>query len=170
MLTGKVQDAINDQISREFYSAFLYLSMSGYFEANDLPGFASWMRSQYQEELAHAGRLFDFVVDTGGRPRIAAVDQPPHDFDSPLAVMEEALSHEREITQAIHRLYELSTQEKCYSAEVEMQWFIKEQLEEEKTVSDIVAQLRMAGDNGAALFLLDKELGARQPGQGGGNG
>jgi ferritin len=156
-----VEAAINDQIAMEFYSAYLYLSMAGDFTARNLNGFAHWMRMQYEEELAHANKLFDFVLENGGQVVLQAIDKPPSGFDSPLAVMEQSLEHEQEVTASIIRLYELAIKEKDYPAQLMLQWFISEQTEEERTVADIIAQLKIAGDNASAWLLIDRELASR---------
>src|ERR687886_545449 len=162
MLSQTVQDAINDQIGKEVYSAYLYLSISGYFESINLPGFARWMRIQYQEELQHALKFFDFINDREGRVALKAIPAPPGDFQSPLDAFQQALEHERAVTGMINQLYSLALRENDYPAQVLLQWFISEQVEEEKNASNIVEQLKMAGDSGSALLILDRELGARK--------
>ncbi len=164
MHSKAVEAGINDQIAREFYSAYLYLSMSAMFDARSFPGFAHWMRMQYREELSHAERLFDFLAANGGRAVLKAIDQPPAEFAGPLPVMEQALTHEREVTEAIHELYGLAVEEKDYATQLELQWFIAEQVEEERTVGDIIAQLRMAVDSPPALLMIDRQLAARAAG------
>jgi ferritin len=156
-----VQDAVNEQIKQELLSAYVYLSMSAHFEAENLPGFARWMRVQAQEELGHAMRLFDYMNQRGGRVILQAVEQPPHEFSSPLHIFEQALDHETKVTRLIEQLYETAVQHKDYATQVEMQWFITEQVEEEDSASLIVDQVKMAGDNRAALLMLDRQLGAR---------
>ena len=156
-----VRDAISEQIKHEFYSAYLYLSMAGSFEAASLPGFARWMRKQSEEEREHAMKFFDFLLDRGERVQLQAIDQPPYSFRSPLDTFEQALEHEKEITTRIHELYDLSVQEKDYPAQVLLNWFVAEQVEEEKSAAGIVERLRMAGENSTALLLLDKEMGER---------
>ncbi|MBI4672808.1 MAG: ferritin [Chloroflexi bacterium] len=164
MLNKNVQSALNEQIKNEVFSAYLYLSMSGYFEAANLPGFARWIRVQYEEELEHALKFFDFVHDRGGRVTLHAVDQPPSDFHSPLDVFQRALAHEQKVTGMINNLYALAVQENDYPAQVLLQWFVSEQVEEEKNATNIVEQLKLVGDNGSALLILDRELGARKGG------
>ena len=161
MLNKTVQDAINEQIKHEFYSAYLYLAMSAYCETINLPGFARWMRLQHQEELAHAMKFFDFVNDREGSVELQAIDQPPGEFQSPLDIFQQALEHERKISGLIYRLYELAVKEKDYPTQTLLQWFITEQVEEEKSASQVVEQLKMIGGDGGALLLLDRELGAR---------
>lgn len=170
MLNQNVQDAINQQIKNEVFSAYLYLSMSGYFESTNLPGFARWMRVQYEEELAHALKFFDFVNDRNGRVTLYAVEQPMSDFQSPLDVFQRALEHERKVTGMINDLYALAIKENDNPARVLLQWFVSEQVEEEKNATNIVEQLKFVGDNGTGLLLLDRELGARKGGAGQGAG
>ena len=161
MMGKAVQDAINEQITYELYSGYTYLAMSAYFEEQSLPGFAKWMRLQAQEELKHAMRLFDHVAERGGHITLHAVDAPPSNFESPLDVFEKALAHEQHVTQRIHRLYELASKEKDYPAQVMLQWFVEEQVEEEQSVGRVVDALKRIGDDGGALLALDRELGGR---------
>ena len=160
-MKSEVRDALNEQTKHEFYSSYLYLSMAGSFEVADLPGFAHWMRKQSEEERQHAMRFFDFLLDRGQHVQLQAIDEPPYAFRSPLDTFEQALEHEKEITSRIHKLYELSVRENDYPAQVFLNWFVTEQVEEEKTATEVVERLRMAGEDGAALLLLDKELGER---------
>lgn len=162
MLSKTLQDAMNEQIKNELYSAYIYLSMSAYCEAENLPGFAHWMRLQAQEEVGHAMKFYDFIYDRGGRVALKAIDQPPIEFGSPLDVFEKTLEHEQKVTGMIHNLYALAVQEKDYPSQVFLQWFIDEQVEEEKNASQIVETLKMIGDQGPALIMLDRELAQRQ--------
>ncbi len=161
MPTKAVQAAINDQIAMELESAHVYLSMAAYFDENNLPGFSHWMRMQYQEELGHAMKLFDFMLDNGGHIVLKALAKPPSQFKGALAVMKETLKHEQKVTGAITKLYELTVKEKDYPAQILLQWFISEQTEEEKTVADIIAQMKMVGDSGSGLLLIDQHLAGR---------
>ena len=158
---------INDQIAKEFYAAYLYLAMAAYCDAESLPGFAHWMRMQYDEELGHALRLFDFLLERGERVQLKAIEKPPLEFGSPLEVIKATLIHEKKVTASINKLYETAVKEKEYPAQLMLQWFINEQVEEERSVGDIIAQLEMAGDSGPALLMMDRQLGSRQP-EGGG--
>lgn len=160
-MNQKVQDAINEQIADEFYASYLYLSMMAYFEAESLGGFAQWMRMQAEEEHAHAMKLVDFLIERGGRVHLRAIDEPLAEFDSPLAVMQSALAHEQKVTQSINDLYELAVSESDYPAQVMLQWFVTEQVEEEASAGAIVDQLTLAGDSGSALLMLDDKLGQR---------
>lgn len=163
MLSQAMQDAINEQIKNELYSAYLYLAMSAYCAANSLPGFAHWLRVQSDEEVAHAMKFFDFVNERGGRVVLHAIDQPPVEFESPREIFEETLAHERKVTAMIHSLYELALEEKDYPAQIMLHWFIDEQVEEESSAAQILDTLSMIGDKGQALVMLDKELGKRGP-------
>ncbi len=166
-MNNTIENALNEQIKNEFDSAFVYLSMSSYLDNTSLPGFAKWMRVQYEEESAHALRLFDFLLDLGGRASLKALPEPPLEFSSPLDVFEQVLAHEKSITKMIHELYALAVRENDYATQIEMQWFITEQVEEEKNADDIVQQLKLAGDSNTALLMLDRELGQRAPAPGG---
>jgi ferritin len=161
MISPTIQNAINDQIKHEFFSSYLYLSMSAYFETLSLPGFASWMRVQSQEEHEHAMKFFDFLNDRGGSVELQALDQPAGEFQSPLDVFEQSLAHERTVTALIHRLYELALKESDYATQTLLQWFITEQVEEEKNAGQIVEQLKMTGGEPSALLLLDRDLASR---------
>ena len=161
MISSTIQNAINDQIKHEFFSSYLYLSMSAYFETQSLPGFARWMRVQSQEEHEHAMKFFDFLNDRGGSVELQALDQPVGEFQSPLDVFEQSLAHERKVTALIHRLYELALKENDYATQTLLQWFITEQVEEEKNAGQIVEQLKMTGGEPSALLLLDRDLAGR---------
>ncbi len=162
MLNKRLQTALNDQIKEELESAYIYLSMCAYFEAQNLRGMARWMRLQAQEEVGHAMKIFDFINDRGGRVELEAIAKPPVKFKSPLDAFQKALAHERKITGLINKLYDLADDEDDYPTEVMLQWFIEEQVEEEKSVSEVVAQLELIGDQGAGLLILDKHLGERK--------
>ena len=159
-MNQKVQDAINEQIADEFYASYLYLSMMTYFEAESLRGYAQWMRMQAEEEHVHAMKLVDFLIERGGRVQLRAIDKPMAEFESPLAVMQAALAHEQKVTESINNLYELAVAERDYPAQVMLQWFVTEQVEEEASAGGIVDQLTLAGDSGSALLML--ELWCRQ--------
>lgn len=161
MLSKAMQDAINAQIRDELYSAYLYLSMAAYFEAASLPGFASWMRAQSQEEVDHAMKFFDFVNERGGRVELQAIEQPTVEFESPLAVFEATYEHEQKVTGLIHNLYALAVEKNDYAAQVMLHWFIDEQVEEEATASQIVDLLERIGESDQGLIMLDRELGRR---------
>jgi ferritin len=157
-------------MNQEFYASYLYLSMSAYCEAINLPGFAHWMRTQSQEEYSHAMKMFGFIVDQKGRVILHPIDQPTIEFHSPLDLMQQALEHERHVSRLIDQLYELAVREHDYPTQVHLQWFIAEQVEEEKVASNIVEQLKMIGEQGAPLLLLDRELAKRGSGMATGPG
>ncbi len=162
MLSQKLLDALNDQLNAEYYSSYLYLAMAAYSEAVNLPGFANWFRQQTQEELFHAMKFFDYIASRGGRVKLAAIEEPPAEWDSPTAVFEATLAHEQHVTARINDLLELAGTEKDHATVAFLQWFINEQVEEEATADAILQKLRMAGDSPAGLMFLDNQLGSRQ--------
>jgi len=164
MLSKTVQDAINDQIAAEFSSAHLYLSMSAYFQTMNLPGSAHWMRLQYQEEIGHALKLYDYLLDREGKIVLQSIKQPASKFKSTLDVFQEALDHEKGVTKMINSLYALTLKENDYATQIQLQWFVTEQVEEEKNAGAIVEQLKMIGENKSALLYLDRQLGMRSAG------
>ncbi len=164
MLSKAMQDAINQQINAEISSAYLYLSMSAHCAATNRAGSAHWMRVQWQEELSHAMKLFNYINDRGGRAVLKSIAQPPTEFKSLLDVFQQVLEHERAVTGMIHRLYEAAVKENDYATQVLLQWFITEQVEEEKNATEIIEQLKMIGDQGAAVIMLDRHLGMRGAG------
>jgi len=161
MLNKKIQDALNDQINHEFYSAYYYLAASAYCEEKFLSGFAKWLKEQAQEEITHAMKLFDLIHERAGRVELAQIDRPPSRFQSILDVFQQVLKHEQEVTGMIHALYELAQKEKDYATQIALQWFVTEQVEEEKTSAELVERLKIIGDEGSLLMMMDKELGTR---------
>ena len=161
MLGEKVEKALNGQVNAEFYSAFLYLSMSACFQSLDLPGFANWMHIQFQEEESHAMKLYGHILDRGGKVVLQAVNAPPVEWDGPLDVMQSVLEHERKVTVMINNMVYLARDERDNATEIFLQWFVNEQVEEEYSVGTIVGQLRLIKDSPQALFLMDKELSLR---------
>jgi len=162
MLGKTIQDAMNEQIKNELFSAHQYLSMSAYCESATLPGLSRWLRAQAQEEWGHAMKFYDFIQDRNARVVLKAVDQPVIEFDSPLEVFERALEQEQKVTAEINELYRLALSENDYASQAFLQWFVTEQVEEEKSVGDVVETLKMIGDKAEALFLFDRELGKRE--------
>ena len=160
-ISDAMSDAINRHINAEFYSSYLYLSMSAFCDAADLPGFAHWMRLQSGEEYQHAIRLIDYVQDRGGKVALLPIEQPPLEFDSVEQVMADTLAHERYVSDLIGNLYRRAVDDNDLPTQVMLQWFITEQVEEEKTVGDVIAALRMVNNQPDALLLLDREMGAR---------
>jgi ferritin len=158
MLSTKMQDALNSQVTREFYASQLYLAMSAHFEALNLRGFAHWMRVQSEEEREHALKLFDFILERGGSVELGAIEQPPSEFGAPVEIFGASLAHERKVTGWINDLYAHAAAENDYASQVFLQWFIEEQVEEESNASTMIDRLTMAGDNKAALLMLDAEV------------
>jgi ferritin len=161
MLSKKMEKAINEQIKNELYSSYLYLAMSAHCESENLAGFATWLKFQAQEELEHALKFYAYVNERGGRVELHAIDKPPMEFASPLAIFEEVLAHEQKVTAMINALYELALEEKDYPSQIMLQWFIDEQVEEEASAGEILEMLKMIGDKGQALFMMDRQLGQR---------
>lgn len=158
----KMVKALNQQLNREIYSAYLYLSMSAYFESLGFKGFANWMKVQWQEELLHAMKFFDYIASRGGRIELYAIEEPPKNWSSPLNAFEFGLEHEKKVTKLISDLVELSIAEKDHATFNMLQWFVKEQVEEEESFAEIVGKLKLAGDDGRILFLIDNELAKRK--------
>ena len=161
MPSKKIESALNQQIQSEFYSAYLYLSMSAYCQEIHLDGFANWLQVQSKEEISHAMRLYNYLNNRGGRVILQAIDRPPENFKSPRRMFEQILKHEQEISKAVHKLYKLAQDEQDYATEVELQWFINEQVEEEKTAGDVLQKLTLVGDQPAALLMMDHHLASR---------
>ncbi len=161
-MSKALRDAMNDQIRHELYSAYLYLSMAAYFEALNLPGFAHWMRVQAREEAGHAMKFFDHLGDRGERVTLQALEQPPTDFPSPQETFAQALQHERRITRLVQNLYQLATRENDLSSLPLLHWFLEEQIEEEKSVEQILEALRRIGGNGRGLVGMDRERARRE--------
>ena len=161
MINEKMEKAFNDQINAELYSEYLYLSMKAYFETLNLKGFVNWMDVQVQEEHAHAMGMFDYVNSRGGRVKLTAIDAPETDWESPLAVFEHILTHEELVTSLINKLADVAEEVKDRAAMGFLNWYIKEQVEEEDNVGQVLATLRLIGNDKNALLALDKELAAR---------
>ena len=164
MISQTMQDAINAQIQAEMYSSNLYLSMAAYCDSTGMKGAARWMRLQSGEELGHALKFFDYLVQRNGRALIQAVDAPAQEWKSLRNVFEQTLEHEKHVTGLIYKLYERALTEKDYATQNLLQWFISEQVEEEANATEIVGKLQMIGESSNAIFWLDKELGKRGAG------
>ncbi len=164
MLSSTLEVAFNDQLGAELYSSHLYLAMSAYCESANQPGAARWFRLQAAEEREHAMKFFGYVVDRGGRVALGPIAGPPAEFASLLDAFQRALQAEREVTARINRLYGAAVGEADYAAQAFLQWFVQEQVEEEKQAGDVVEMLAVADDVPASLFMLDRELGSRQGG------
>jgi ferritin len=161
MLSNTILTAMNEQVKHELYSAYLYLSMAAHFEAANLGGFASWMRIQAAEEQEHAMKFFDQILDRGGKVALQAIEQPPVEFTTPLAIFEKVQAHEQQVTALIHKLYALAVKEGDYASQVFLNWFVSEQVEEEKNASAILETLKLIGDKSNAIYQLDHQLGKR---------
>ena len=161
MINEKMQNAFCEQINKELYSEYLYLSMKAYFLNLNLNGFATWMDVQVQEEHAHAMGMFDYVIERGGKVELLAIDKPETNWNSPLDVFKAVLAHEEYVTSRINALMDVAEEEKDRAATIFLNWYLKEQVEEEANVGGVLAQLEMIGDDKSGLFALDKELGAR---------
>lgn len=158
----KLVQSLNEQLKNEFYSSYIYLSMAAYFEARNLSGFAHWMKVQAKEEFGHGMRFFEFINDRGSRVLLQEIDQPPTDFSSAQEVFEETLAHERKVTGWLNDLYELSIELNDNAATIFLQWFITEQIEEEKNATQILETIKLIKPDSAALIMLDRELAKRQ--------
>jgi ferritin len=162
MIKPKLENAINKQINAELWSAYLYLSMSAYFESINLCGFANWMRVQAQEEVGHAMRFYTHVVERRGRVTVSAIPAPPITWKSPLHAFEEAFKHEQKVTGMINELANMAAAEKDHATASMLKWFIDEQVEEELSTDTVVQKLKMIGTNTGGLYMLDHELGERK--------
>lgn len=160
-ISKKMQDAINEQINAELYSAYLYLSMAAYFESMNLGGFAQWLRLQFQEEQAHALKFFDYVLERGGDVELKTISAPKTKWASALEAFKEVQAHEQHVTSLIYKLYEAALDDKDYASQALLQWYISEQVEEEKNAAEIVANLELVEARGTAVLMLDHRLGKR---------
>lgn len=161
MLSERLQNEMNDQIKFEFFSSYLYMAMAGYFQSEDLPGFANWMRVQALEEMTHGEKFFNFICEVGGRTDLRAIDAPTNSFASPLAAFEFGLNHERFVTERINHLMNIAKEEKNHAAQIMLQWFVTEQVEEESNFSLLLRKLKRVEGDGRGLLMLDEELGRR---------
>lgn len=161
MLSEKMTDALNNQLNKEIYSAYLYMSMSAYSSYSGLKGFANWFMVQYQEEMAHAMKIYNYIDSQGQQVKLMAINQPPTEFESSLDMFEKTLKHEQFVTKSIHDLVDLAINEKDHATNIFLQWFVTEQMEEEGNDNKIISRLRIVGEDGNGLLMLDKELSAR---------
>jgi len=161
MIKDSVVKAINEQIAREMFSSNLYLSMAAYYQSINLPGFAHWMRIQAQEEMFHATKFFDYLVERGGNPKISAIDEPQSIWKSALDAFEATFKHEQFITDSINNLADIAVSEKDHATQILLQWFVNEQVEEEANVIEILEKIKMVSDFKGGLFMLDNELKTR---------
>jgi ferritin len=163
MINKKVEKALNEQINAEMYSSYLYVSMASDMADKSLPGFAHWMKSQAQEELMHAMKFYDFVIGRGGRVTLTKIEGPQTKWKTPLETVEHVYKHEQHVTSLINNLMDLAIKEKDHATANFLQWFVKEQVEEESTADEIVKKLKLIGGRGDGLFMIDKELATRVP-------
>lgn len=170
MMSQVVQEAINEQIHAELSASYSYLAMSAYCDHHNFTGAAKWLRVQSQEEYAHAMKLYDFLLARHARVALAAPKAPRNDFGSIVEVFEAAYAQEQDVTASINRIYELAFKERSFDAVVMLEWFVNEQVEEEKTAREIVARLNMVKDDPASLLDIDRDLGSRTPGEAGTEG
>ncbi len=161
MISPKIQDAINAQINAEFWSAYLYLAMAMHFESEGLHGIANWFRIQFKEEQAHAEIFINYLLSRGGRVALAPIAEVPDSWESPLAAYEATLVHEQKVTSLINGIYALAEAEHDYATRGKLDWFVSEQVEEEETAQGLIDRLKLIGENGMALYMLDQEQAAR---------
>lgn len=166
MLTKKLQDALNEQINREFFAEYLYLSMSAYLESIEMEGFANYFNVQAQEEHFHAMKMFNFVHDKGGRVILKSLKEPKSDYTSVINVIEESLKHEKYVTKSINELMDTAIKENDHSVKSFLQWYIDEQVEEEATITKLLAKLKLIKGEGLGLLTLDSNLLTRSYQQG----
>ncbi|MEJ5224057.1 MAG: ferritin [Anaerolineales bacterium] len=162
MISKKMQDAINEQINKELFSSYLYLSMAAYFESENLPGFGNWLRIQAEEEREHAMKLFDHLLERGGKVELKAIAAPATTWESSLAAVEEVVEHEQKVTRSIHDLYQVALDEKDFAAQVMLHWFIEEQVEEEANSQAILDNMKRIEAHETAILMLDHRLGKRK--------
>jgi ferritin len=161
MLKKSMLKALNEQINAEVYSSYLYLSMAGYCETRDLAGMGNWFKVQAQEELVHSVKFFNYIIDRDGLVSLTAIAGPPTTWESPLECFKNALEHEQGVTARINKLVDLATKEGDNTTVTFLQWFVNEQIEEEATVRKLIGQLKLMGESGPGLFMLDRELATR---------
>jgi len=161
MMKAKMNEAINKQINEEAFSSYLYLSMSAWFERQNLKGFANWMKVQAQEEAVHAKIFFNHIVERGGEVKLMAIAAPKTEWASPLEAFKDTLEHEKHITSCIHGLMDLALEEKDHAAAIKLQWFVNEQVEEEANAEELLAKVEMIGESKNGIFMMDRELQAR---------
>lgn len=161
MVSEKMEVALNGQLNKEMYSAYLYMSMSAQADAFGLKGVASWFMVQYHEEMVHAMKIYEYIARQGNQIRLATLEQPPGEFQSALDMYNQSLDHEKFISRSINELVDLALTEKDYATKTFLDWYVTEQVEEEQSVQDILQTLKLIGENSGALYMFDKELGAR---------
>jgi ferritin len=161
MIKEKMLNALNEQINAEQYSALLYLSMSAYFSSNGLPGFANWMYIQFQEEMTHANKFFNYVNERGGKVQLKAIEQMPTEFDGVIDIFEKTQAHEQHVTSLINKLVDIAIEERDHATQSFLKWFVDEQVEEEANVQEILDTLKLINGQGNGIFMLDREMRQR---------
>jgi len=161
MIKPVIEEAINSQINKEIYSAYLYLSMAAYFHGRNLEGFANWMEVQTQEEMMHAKKFYDYLINRGGKVKLMPIEGPKTAWDSPDQIFDETYRHEQFVTESINKLMDLAVKEGDHATQALLQWYVTEQVEEEANASGILEKLRLSGKDGSAIFLIDRELALR---------
>ena len=161
MIKEKMLNALNEQVNAEQYSSLLYLSMSAYFTSIGLPGFANWMYIQYQEEMTHANKFFNYINERGGRAKLKAIGQMPVDFEGVIDVFEKTQVHEQHVTGLINNLIDVAIEERDHACQSFLKWFVDEQVEEEANVQEILDTLKLINGQGNGIFMLDREMRQR---------
>ena len=161
MISERMEAELNEQVNKEFYSAYLYLAMAAYCSTIGLPGFSHWMRLQYEEENLHVTKMYDYILDQGGEIHLKAIEEPPKEYGSPLEIFEKTLEHEQFITRSIHKLMSMAIEENDYATQAFLQWYVTEQVEEEANVQDVLNPLRMVGSDKGGLMMIDQKLAGR---------
>ncbi|MBD3241341.1 MAG: ferritin [Chitinivibrionales bacterium] len=161
MLSQKMQAALNGQVNKEMYSAYLYMAMSAHSAEVGLKGFANWLMVQYHEEMLHAMKIYEFVQARGGSVELQAIEQPPAEWKNPLDMFENVLKHEQFVTKSINDLVDLAREEHDHASDIFLQWYVTEQVEEEESANDIITQLKLTGDNPQGIMMIDKDLAQR---------
>jgi ferritin len=161
MLSAKMNDALNEQINKEIYSAYLYMSMSNQSNEMGLKGFANWFMAQYHEEMFHAMKIYEYIARQGGKITLKAIAEPPGEFASPLDMMTKTLEHEQFVTRSINDLMETAIAEKDHATQIFLQWYVTEQVEEEENDNDIIAQLKLVQESPHGLMMVDRDLAGR---------
>ena len=161
MLNRRILDKLNKQMNAELYSAYLYLSMSAYFESVNMTGCANWMRVQAQEEMTHTMKFYSFIVERDGRIKMSSIKAPPDEWNSPLDAFESAYAHEQKVTGMVNDLVNIAIEVKDHATNSFLQWFVNEQVEEEASAERIIQKIKLMGDASGAMFMIDNELGQR---------
>ncbi|BHH82882.1 ferritin [Desulforhopalus sp. 52FAK] len=161
MISNNMCKALNDQVNAELFSSYLYLSMSSWFSERSLSGFASWMRVQAQEELSHAMKIYDYILERGGKIELTSIDQPESEWKSAVVVVEEVAQHEAKVTALVNDLVDIALSEKDHAANIFLQWFVAEQVEEEASVGEVFERMKMIDGDSAGMFAMDMELSKR---------